>query len=417
MVDEFKPLIRNSKFVLIWFSQILSQLTIHIMNFLLLIRLFAITGSTIATSLLWVAYALPAILIGPIAAASVDMVDRRKMLMITNLLQALAIFSYALLHETRFFLLYGIAFIYSLLNQFYIPAESAAIPSVVPKKYLAYANGLFFLTQQGALVLGFGFAGILNHFLGFTNALYLCSFFLFLAFVSVSFLPKLKVEEELPSGLEEAIIRFFARISEGYRFIKERKEILFPFLLLIVIQVSIAMVVVNVPLLATEILEISTNSIGTLIVVPAGIGAGLGGFIIPKILRKGIRKKIVIEYSLMSLGFLLLTLGFIIPEIASGLRFTLGALNALALGFSLVGILIPAQTFLQEATPGGMRGRVFGNFWFLGTIATIVPVIFSGTLTELLGVRSLFLILGGLSTIALFFSKRYGQKIIQNEEI
>lgn len=417
MVDEFKPLIRNSKFVLIWFSQILSQLTIHIMNFLLLIRLFAITGSTIATSLLWVAYALPAILIGPIAAASVDMVDRRRMLMITNLLQALAIFSYALLHETRFFLLYGIAFIYSLLNQFYLPAESAAIPSVVPKKYLAYANGLFFLTQQGALVLGFGFAGILNHFLGFTNALYLCSFFLFLAFVSVSFLPKLKVEEELPSGLEEAIIRFFARISEGYRFIKERKEILFPFLLLIVIQVSIAMVVVNVPLLATEILEISTNSIGTLIVVPAGIGAGLGGFIIPKILRKGIRKKIVIEYSLMSLGFLLLTLGFIIPEIASGLRVTLGALNALALGFSLVGILIPAQTFLQEATPGGMTGRVFGNFWFLGTIATIVPVIFSGTLTELLGVRSLFLILGALSTVALILSKRYGQKIIQNEEI
>ena len=54
-MGEFKPLVKNSKFVYVWLSQILSQLTISIMNFLLLIRLFAVTGSPIATSLLWVA--------------------------------------------------------------------------------------------------------------------------------------------------------------------------------------------------------------------------------------------------------------------------------------------------------------------------------------------------------------------------
>ena len=61
MMEDFKPLIKNTKFVHLWTSQILSQLTINIMNFLLLIRLFEHTGSTIATSLLWAAYALPAI--------------------------------------------------------------------------------------------------------------------------------------------------------------------------------------------------------------------------------------------------------------------------------------------------------------------------------------------------------------------
>lgn len=417
MVDEFRPLIRNSRFIAVWVSQILSQLTINIMNFLLLIRLFAITGSSIATSLLWVAYALPAILIGPIAAASVDMVDRRKMLMVTNLAQSLTIFTYAFLHESRFFLLYGIAFIYSLLNQFYVPAEAASIPSVVPKKYLAYANGLFFLTQQGALVVGFGVAGILNQILGYTNSLYLCAAFLFLAFISVSFLPKLKVDEKVPKGLEEAIIGFFTRISEGYYFIKEHRYILLPFVLLMAIQVATAMVVVNVPLLAKEILAISINSAGTLIIVPAGIGAGLAGFFIPKVLRNGVRKKRVIEYSLMALGLLLLILGFVIPELGGGTRTILGSLSVFAIGFSLVGIIIPAQTFLQEATPGGMRGRVFGNFWFLVTIATILPVIFSGTITELLGIRSLFLILGGLAVTGLIFSRRFGQRVIENGTI
>lgn len=416
-MEEFKPLIKNSKFVYIWLSQILSQLTISIMNFLFLIRLFAVTGSAIATSLLWVSYALPAILIGPFAAASVDMVDRRKILMVTNLLQALTIFAYAFLHETRFFLLYGVAFIYSFLNQFYVPAESASIPAVVPKKYLAYANGLFFLTQQGALIVGFGVAGVLNHFLGFTNALYLGSSFLFLAFISVSFLPKLKVKEIVPTNLEEAIVRFFSRISEGYYFIKGQKGILFPFLLLIAIQIATAMVIVNAPVMATELLKISTNSIGILLVIPAGLGAGLGALIIPKLLRRGLRKKRVIEYSLMAISFLMLFLGFIVPELRGSLKLFLGALSCFLIGLTFVGLLIPSQTYLQEATPGGLQGRVFGNFWFLATIATILPVIFSGTLTELLGVKSLFLILGGFSLTGLVLSKRYGQRIIENGTI
>jgi MFS family permease len=416
MIDEFKPVIRNSKFIYVWISQILSQLAINIMNFLLLIRLFAVTGSAIATSLLWVAYALPAILIGPLAAAAVDMVDRRKMLMVTNLLQALTIFAYAFLHETRFFLLYGVAFMYSLLNQFYVPAEAATIPAVVPKKYLASANGLFFMTQQGALVVGFGIAGTLNHFLGFTNSLYFAAGFLFLAFISVSFLPELKVQEGVPSNLEEAIVRFFTRISEGYYFIKGQKGILFPFLLLIAIQISSAMIIVNVPVMATELLKISANTVGTLLVVPAGLGAGLGGFIVPKLLRGGLRKKRVIEYALMLLGFVALALGFIIPELNS-LRVAAGSFSAFLMGLSVIGLLIPAQTYLQEATPGGLRGRVFGNFWFLATIATILPVIFSGTLTELLGVKSLFFILGGFALIGLVLSKRYGQRIIENGTI
>jgi len=124
MLREYKLLVKNSNFVYVWISQIFSQLTINIMNFLLLIGLFAKTQSAIATSFLWVSYSLPAILVGPVAAASADMIDRRKILMISNLLQALTILSFAFLHETRFFLIYGVVFIYSFLNQFYVPGGS-----------------------------------------------------------------------------------------------------------------------------------------------------------------------------------------------------------------------------------------------------------------------------------------------------
>ncbi len=416
MLLEYKSLIRNTNFLCVWASQLLSQLTINIMNFLLLVRLFAITGSAIATSLLWVAYALPAILIGPFAAATVDLIDRRKMLMVTNLLQASVVLSYALVHETKFFLLYGVAFCYSFLNQFYLPAESATLPSVVEKNFLPYANGLFFITQQGALIIGFGIAGILNQFFGYSNSLFLAAALLFLAFIAVSFLPPLKIERELPHTYQEAVEHFFTTIVQGYQFIKENKVVLAPFLLLLALQVVLAMVAVNIPILATELFQISPNSAGVLIIVPAGIGAIAGAIFIPRILRGEVRKKTIIDYGLMALGFLLLGLGFLVPELNEPLRMIVGFILIIFTGLAFVSLLIPAQTFLQEKTPGGLRGRVFGNFWFLTTIATLMPVIFSGALTELLGIHSLLLLLSGLSLSALVVSKRQGQRFIEKVE-
>lgn len=415
MIEEFKPVLRNSNFVYIWLSQILSQLTINIMNFVLLIQLFEKTGSTIATSFLWVSYALPAVLIGPLAAATVDMVDRRKMLMATNLLQGISIFLYALSHRTSFFLLYGIVITYSFLNQFYVPAEAATLPAVLSKKMLPQGNGLFFLTQQAALIVGFGIAGFLNNFLGFDRTLYLCSALLLAAFISVAFLPQLKAEQEIPKDFEGAVAKFFGRIVEGYKFIKENKSILAPFAILMGLQVSLAVIVINVPVIATDILKISLNLAGIYIVVPAAVGAALGALIIPKLIRRGWRKKRMIESSLILMTVLFAIFTFAVSFLPALLRHIVSLMVILLIGLAFIGMVIPAQTFLQEATPGGFRGRVFGNFWFLVTIATIFPTIFAGTVTELFGIRFLLVLLGALAMAALLFSKKYGYKVLSNK--
>jgi MFS family permease len=414
-MKDFKPLIKNSKFVYLWTSQVLSQLTINIMNFLLLIRLYERTGSSIATSFLWVAYALPAILIGPIAAASVDLYDRKRMLVIANLMQSLAIFIYAFLHETSFFLLYGIAITYSFFNQFYVPAEAASMPSLVKKKSLPQANGLFFLTQQAALIVGFGFAGLLNHTLGFHYSLYLCSFFLFLAFISVSFLPTMKTRDKMPKSFEKALFKFFKRMMEGYSFIKENRSILLPFALMMGLSVSLSVIVVSMPVLAEDIFRINVNSAGAMIAVPAGIGAAIGTLIVTRLLKKGWRKKRTIETSLKIMAFILFIFTFILPEITNMFRIILGLACVLLIGVSFVGIFIPSQTFLQEKTPGGLRGRVFGNYWFLTTIATVFPVIFSGAITEIFGIRLLMFLLTASVIAALLFSKKYGQSVINGD--
>ena len=96
---EFGSLFKNRKFLYLWSSQILSQLTINIMNFLVLVHIYERTNSTIAASFIWVAYGIPAIIVGPVAAAAVDMYDRRRILFISNLTQALVVLAYAFLYQ------------------------------------------------------------------------------------------------------------------------------------------------------------------------------------------------------------------------------------------------------------------------------------------------------------------------------
>lgn len=412
MINEFKPVINNKNFRFLWISQILSQISINIMNFVFLIKLFQTTGSAISTSLLWVAYSLPAILIGPFASAIVDLTDKRKMLFVTNLLQALTIFLYAVFPKANIFILYEVVFVYSLLNQFYVPAEAASLPSLLTKEKLTQGNSLFFLTQQGSLVLGFAVAGLINHLLGFNNTLFICSFFLFIAFISTTLLPPLFSGNKVPNEFEEAVKKFFSHVFEGYNFIKNERKVLTPVLLLIGFQVALQILVVEVPIIAQNLLAIPLNSAGFLILVPAGIGAIIGALVLPKLIAKGWRKKKVIENSLLSIAIIMTVFTFLIPILPYWIKIFLSFSSVLLLGLSFFGVIIPSQTFLQEKTPKDLRGRVFGNFWFLVTIASVFPVLFSGSIVEILGVKFFLFILSGIAVSIYLVSRKFGDRFL-----
>jgi MFS family permease len=413
MITEFTSIFKTRKFIYLWVSQILSQVTVNIMNFLLLVRIYTTTHSSIATSLLWVSYSLPALIIGPISSASVDLFSRRKMLMVTNLLQAITVFVYLFVNQDSIFILYAIVLTYSALNQFYGPAEAAALPSTVSTDLLARANSLFFITTQGTLILGFGFAGLLERLIGFNGTVILCSLFLFAAFISVSFLDEVAPKKRLPGEFEKVLKTFFDSIVEGYVFISKNKAVLFPLLILLGVQAVLAIVVVSLPAIASQILNISVNYSGISIVVPAGIGALLGSVFVPRLIKKGWRRKVIIEIGLGIIAFSLFALGLGIPFLPLWLRVSITPLLIMMTGFAFVGIDIPALTFLQESTPEWFRGRVFGNLWFMTTLITIFPVLFSGTIIEIFGVRILFGLLAVGAFLVLMYSAKRGQGLIE----
>jgi hypothetical protein len=214
-------------------------------------------------------------------------------------------------------------------------------------------------------------------------------------------------------ALDKLLITFFKSILEGYQFIKGKKYILFPLLLLLGIQVALAIIVVNLPVIADQILNISVVYSGILIVVPTGIGATIGSIFITKYSKEGLRKKVAIEYSLGLLALALSLIIFILPQMPDGLKLFLGPALTTLIGLGFIGVNIPTVTFLQEATPIWLRGRVFGNLWFLVTIATIFPVIFSGFVTEFFGIKSLLILLLVGIVMTLIYSHKKGQRLIQ----
>lgn len=410
MKDFFK-ILKKTRFANLWMSQLLSQFTVNVMTFLIIVKIYEHTNSTIATSFVWVAYALPAIIVGPFAAASVDMFDKRKMLIITNLTQAIIIFVYAFLHLKFFYLSYGVVMAYSLLNQFYVPAETASIPFLVPKANLPRANGLFFITEQTAIVIGFSVAGVLSEIFGFGSAFAIAGFCLAAATFSVSFLPSMK--PKIRGGeIERSVAEFFSRIVEGYSFIKNNKKILMPFLFLVGFQVALAIAVINLPELATSVIKTQARYAGLLMVLPAGAGAFLGTILIPQLLDRGQRKKKVVERGMLGIVIGLFSLILIIPYVNFWMGRMVSVLGFLLIGYSFVSVIVPSLTFLQEATPGGLMGRVFGNFWFITTSATVLPVLFSATITDIFGVRPMFAILASFLLLSLIISKSYGDKIL-----
>ena len=153
---------------------------------------------------------------------------------------------------------------------------------------------------------------------------------------------------------------------------------------------------------------------GLYMIVPLGVGAITGSLVIPKLLSKGIRKKIIVDNSILLMTLSFFSVIFLLPMLNDSLSMIFGFVSMFIVGLTFIGILIPSQTLLQEVTPGGMRGRVFGNFWFITTVITMFPVIFSGAISELFGIRVLLFIVAGVLFAVWIFSNTNGDKFIKN---
>lgn len=403
----FKQLLANKNFVKLWVSQMLSQFSIQIMNFYVLTRIFTRTHSTIAVSLIWIASALPALLFGPFSGVVVDSFSRRKMLVATNILQAVTI-ALLLFPARGIFHYYVIVFLYWLFDQAYFPSQQASASQLVEKKNLVLANTLFTFTQQFSILVGFGLGGVLLSIVGPTPTIIVATINLLLAAVAVRFLP---YDVPPTKFADKNLFRFWQDLQAGYRFIRNHTLVLMPLLMIVFTQVFIAIISTTIPSYTHDVLHWDLNKAGVILIIPGVLGAILTLYSMPAVIKK-YRKKIIIETGILIGGLALLAMFGI--AFLPMFRTIPAMIIAIGLGMCTALVLAPSQALLQERTPTWFQGRVYGHMGFLLILTTILPLLFAGTIADALGIATLMGIMGVIMVLIYFFIKERGDYVLAN---
>jgi len=409
MRSSFLEVLKTKNFIKIWGSQVLSQLTVNLLNFVLILKIFESTHSTVAISLFWFFWALPAIFLGPFSGTLIDYFGTRKILILSNLFQALVVLLY-LPVGVSVWPIYSILLLYSSLNQFYTPAEAATLPGAVAKRLLPAANSLFLFTNYAALILGYGLAGPLIKLIGEKFPFIVGSLMLILAVIAVWLLPSKIFSNINHKKSLTNFSNFFKKIKEGYHFIRTNSTVFLPLLLLAFSQIVLSVIAVLSPALVVKILKTALLNIGQQLILPIGVGGIFGMIITVKLLRR------VRKMKLISLGFFLLSLSLfslvlIVPHFQFGFKILGEVLLGFLSGFAFSFFTVPTQTLLQEKTPNYLRGRVFGVLGFMITLASVIPVLLVATVGEFLGEIWMVLILASVIFMAGLVSLR-GENVI-----
>jgi MFS family permease len=420
---------RNRPFLLLWLAQAATQIGGNMVIFGLTVIISKSTGSTTAVSALILTFLLPAVLFSALAGVFVDRLDRRLVLIFTNVLRGLA-FVAMFFVGTNLALIYLLNIAVSTITVFFAPAEAAMIPMLVPRKQLLSANSIFTLTLNAAFALGFTLVGpLIVKIAGAPALIVVVAALYFGAAAFCSTLPSAKSPSVAagPVGAlgrvreaEDAVGSVIAQLGEGLGYIRDHREIRWSLIYLGIAASLVGVLGVLGPNFAQKTLGLGPEDF-VVVVLPLGVGIVMGILLLNAYGRLLPRRR-VIEGGLIALGAFLAAMA-LSGRISSFLGNTatrtgvdlslvtslLSIVVAVAFfaGIAYAAVAIPAQTQLQEDLPEDVRGRVFGVLNMLVSVASFLPILIVGPIADLLGttivlvVVAILIVASGIASIYL----------------
>jgi MFS family permease len=402
-VDEGNVL-RNRPFLLLWLAQLSTQVGGMMVIFGLTIIITEAYASKSAVSVLLLSFLVPAIVFSAVAGVFVDRVDKRVMLLVTNLLRGVAFLAIWLVGN-NLLLLYLLMVFVSTATTFFAPAEASMIPILVPRGQLLSANGLFTLTMNVAFAFGFALLG--PFVVAIANAEALILIVAALYFVAAAFcwtLPAAPPVDQRTAGdtvadAERAVQKMVGDFVEGLQYIRDHHNVGWSLSYLFITGALVGVLGVLGPGFAKDALQLQAQDFGV-IVLPMGLGIVTGILILNSYGRYLPRRR-TIEVGIVFVGVLMMMLSFASPvahfledkanshglETASNLLSVLSMVMGIAflVGAAYVIVAISAQTQLQEELPEDVRGRVFGVLNMLVSVASLAPIVVVGPIADIVG--------------------------------
>ena len=157
-------ILRQRNFGLLWAAGLISLIGDWVLVVGLPVEVYTRTGSTLATMGMVLASLIPAITLGSVAGVFVDRWDRRRLMIVVNLLLALTLLPLLAIDALGIWVAYAVLVAASGLAQLFEPAETALLPNLLEgdgaEADLVTANALNGLNNQLARIIGPAIGGV-----------------------------------------------------------------------------------------------------------------------------------------------------------------------------------------------------------------------------------------------------------------
>ncbi|WP_405578792.1 MFS transporter [Streptomyces sp. NBC_01190] len=377
VLADIGPLRDHPDFRRLWFGNTVSYVGQQMTAMAVSLQVYAITGSSFHVGLVGLFSLVPLIAFGLYGGAIADVVDRRRLGLITSValtLLSLALAVVAIADVRSVTLLYGIVALQAVFFAMNSPARSSMIPRLLPPEQLPAANALASLAGGVGQMAGPMLGGVFVGFWGY-QAAYLIDVAAFTASLYAMWrLPAMLPETVLAGragkgaadgaegpdrdqggevdGAKEAVARRRPSVIEGLRYLAARPNLRTTFISDLAAMV-LAQPRVLFPAVAVIWFAGDSSTVGLLAAAPA-VGALLGSVFsgwLGRVNRQGLAVLIAIG----SWGAAVAVFG-LTRDLWLGLLFL-----ALA-GCADTVSMVFRNTMLQAAAPDDMRGRLQGVF-------------------------------------------------------
>jgi MFS family permease len=173
LLVDIEPLRRDGQFRLLWSGQAVSGIGNQITRIALPYQVWVLTGSTLAIAALTFVQLVPILVFVLGAGSLADAVDRRRLLLVTNVLMALTslvLVGLALVPAPPLIAIFAVAFASAGLGAVDQPTRSSSVARLVPSARLPSALALNQLNGQVASVVGPALGGLLIATVGLAGA-------------------------------------------------------------------------------------------------------------------------------------------------------------------------------------------------------------------------------------------------------
>lgn len=338
--------LRNRNYALLFWGQLISSVGTQMQVVAVAWQVYSLTHSAIALGLVGLVQAVPRLVFSLVGGVFADVFDRRKMLLIVEVVIASTSAVLALCtiyHVINMFIIYSVVLVSASISAFEFPTRQAIIPSLVPRERMKDALSLGMAMMQLTFIIGPMVGGFVIGWLGVADTYWIdvISYFVVVGSLLLMAIPRIPIEKRPQMGIEALL--------NGMRFLRAHPVIL-AVLSLDFTANFFGSPRALLPVYASDILHIGPQGLGLLIAATSIGAVALTPFTgrIGRIMRQGLG----IVLAIILWGIFIVAFGFASGPLWLSIIFLAGAGAADMVSMILRGVII------QLITPDEFRGRI-----------------------------------------------------------